>query len=68
MRVRALGQFPIAGRLVTHAEAGTVREHAGSNVHGEQFLEEEFGSVRNMNLRDARLIVARTAFVVTLLD
>jgi hypothetical protein len=68
IRVRALGQFPVAERLVTHTEAGAIREHTGSNVHGEQFLEKEFGSVRNVNLRDACLVVARTAFVVTLLD
>jgi hypothetical protein len=68
MRNCALGEFAVAGRLVTHAEAGAVCEHAGSNIHGEQFLEEEFGSVRNVDLRDARLIMARSAFVVPLLD
>lgn len=54
--------------LVTNAEAGAVGEHAGRNVHGEKFLEQKLGGIWNVDLGDARLVVAGTAFVVALFD
>lgn len=54
--------------LVADAKARAGGEHAGGNVHGEKLLEEELGGVRNVNLRDARLVMARTAFVFALLE
>ena len=57
-----------ARRLVADAEAGAGREHAGGDVHGEEFLEEEFGGVGDMDLGDACLVVAWAAFVFALLE
>ena len=54
--------------LVTHAEAGTIGEHACGNVHGEELLEEEFRGIRDVDLRDASLIVAGAALIETLLE
>ena len=56
------------GQLVTHAQSGAISEHASSNVHSEEFLEEEFGSVRDVDLGDAGLVVAGAAFVETLFE
>jgi hypothetical protein len=56
------------GILVAHAEAGAAGEHACGDVHSEELLEEEFRGVGNVDLRDARFIVAGAAFVVALLD
>lgn len=65
-------QAPIAkefaGLLVADAKAGAGSEHACSDVHGEEFLEEQFGGVRDMNLGDASLVVAGAAFVFALLE
>lgn len=58
----------LADRLVTHTETRAVREHARSNVHGEQFLEEKLGGVGNVNLGDARLVVAGPTFVEAFLE
>ena len=58
----------ITRRLVADAEAGAGREHAGGDVHSEEFLEEELGGVRDVNLRNARLVVAGAAFVFALLE
>lgn len=58
----------IARRLVAHAKARAIREHAGSNVHGEEFLEEQFGSVGYVDLGDASFVVAGAAFVVAFFD
>lgn len=58
----------VAGRLVADAEAGARGEHAGGDVHGEELLEEQLGGVGDVDLRDARLIVAGAAFVFALLE
>lgn len=58
----------LAGLLVTDTQAGAVSEHASSDVHSKQFLEKELGRVGDMNLRDARLVVAGTTFVFALLE
>ena len=50
-------------RLITHAETGAISKHASSNIHSEQFLEEQFGSVWDVNLGDASFVVAGAAFV-----
>jgi hypothetical protein len=54
--------------LVAYAETGAVCEHACGDVHGEEFLEEEFGGVGDVNLGDAGFVVARAAFVESLLQ
>lgn len=54
--------------LVSHAETGAVGEHAGGDVHGHELLEEKLSGVRDLNLADARLVVARTALVLALLN
>jgi hypothetical protein len=56
------------GLLVTDAEAGASGEHAGGNVHGEEFLEEQLGGVGDVDLGDTRLVVARAALVFALLQ
>jgi hypothetical protein len=43
-------------------------EHARRNVHCSQLLEEKFGSVRNMDLRDPRLVLTGPAFVLLRLE
>ena len=58
----------VVGRLVTDAETGAGREHTGGDVHGEKFLEEKLGGVGDVDLRDARLVVAGTALVFALLE
>lgn len=40
----------IGRRLVAHAEAGAIREHAGSDVHSEEFLEEKLCGVGDVDL------------------
>jgi hypothetical protein len=52
--------------LVTNADTRTICEHAGCDIHGEEFLEEEFGGVGNLNLGNAGFVVARAAFVLAL--
>jgi hypothetical protein len=52
--------------LVTNADTRTICEHAGCDVHGEEFLEEELGGVGDLDLGDAGFVVARTAFVLAL--
>jgi hypothetical protein len=54
--------------LVAHAEAGAVCKHAGGDVHGEQFLEEEFCGVRDVDLGDTSFVVAGAAFVKAFLE
>jgi hypothetical protein len=54
--------------LVTNAKTRARGEHARSNVHGKKFLEQELGGVRDMDLRDARLVVTWAAFVLALLE
>ena len=54
--------------LVAHAEAGAVCEHAGGDVHGEEFLEEEFCGVGDVDLGDAGFIVAGATFVEAFLE
>jgi hypothetical protein len=58
----------VAGHLVADAEAGARGEHAGGDVHGEELLEEQLGGVGDVDLRDARLVVAGAAFVLALLE
>lgn len=53
----------VVGRLVAHAEAGASGEHACCNVHGEEFLKEKFGGVRDMDLGNAGFVVTGPAFV-----
>jgi hypothetical protein len=57
----------LARRLVSYAEAGAVREHACGNIHGEKLLEEQFGGIGNVDLRDAGFVMTRAAFVRALL-
>lgn len=54
--------------LVTHTETRTIRKHAGRDIHSEQFLEEQFCRVRDVDLRDTSFVVARAAFVEALLE
>lgn len=58
----------LAGRLVADAEAGTGCEHACRDVHGEKFLEEQFGGVGDVDLGDAGLVVAGATLVFALLE
>jgi hypothetical protein len=63
-----LARFSVlTGILVAHAEARAIGKHARGDVHGEEFLEEQFCGVRDVDLRDASFVVARPAFVVALL-
>lgn len=55
-------------RSVAHAETRAIREHARSNVHGHELLEEQLRRVRDLDLRDALLVMAGAAFVQALLD
>jgi hypothetical protein len=55
-------------RLVSDADTGPVREHAGGNVHTQQLLEQKLRCVRNLDLRDLGLVVAGPTFVVAFLD
>jgi hypothetical protein len=54
--------------LISHAEPGAVGEHASGNVHGHELLEEKLSGIGDLDLANASLVVARTAFVLTLLD
>jgi hypothetical protein len=58
----------VAGHLVADAEAGARGEHAGGDVHGKELLEEQLGGVGDVDLRDARLVVAGAAFAFALLE
>lgn len=46
----------------TNRDARSSGEHSGRNIHGCQLLEEKFGGIRNVNLRDLGLVLARSAF------
>lgn len=59
---------PSIQSLVSHAQARSSGKHASGDVHRHELLEEQLGGVRDLNLRDARLVVARPAFVGALLD
>lgn len=54
--------------LISHAETRAVGEHARGDVHGHELLEEKLGGVGDLDLGDASLVVAWTAFVGTLFD
>jgi len=62
-------QVPVNSRvLVANADTCTSCEHAGCDVHGEEFLEEEFGSVGDLDLGDAGFVVAGAAFILALFE
>lgn len=42
-------------------DARPIREHPGGDVHGLELLEEELRGVRDVHLRDLRLVLARPA-------
>lgn len=60
--------FVFVRLLVANTEAGARGKHACGNVHGEKFLEEKFGGIGDVDLRNTRLVVARTTFVFALLE
>jgi hypothetical protein len=47
--------------LLPHRYSGSVGKHPSGNVHGGQLLEQKLGSVGNVDLGDAVLVVAQTA-------
>ena len=51
---------------LTNRNTTPIREHPSRNVHGRQLLEEQLGSVRNDNLRDLGLVLARSALKLAL--
>lgn len=42
--------------------------HACRDVHGRKLLEQKFGRIRNVDLRDLVLILAGSTFVIALLE
>lgn len=56
---RALSQPDLA-----NGDSRPLGEHASCNIHRSKFLEEQFRSVWDMNLRDSLLVLARAAFKV----
>jgi hypothetical protein len=51
-----------------HRYAGSVGKHPSGNVHRGQLLEQKLGGVGDVDLRDAVLVIAETAFEKTLLE
>lgn len=47
---------------LTDCDTGSFGVHARCNVHGGELLEQQFGSVRNVDLGDLRFVPAGTAF------
>lgn len=47
--------------ILPDRHARSVSEHARSNVHGCQLLEEQLGSIRDVHLSDLCLVLARPA-------
>ena len=54
--------------LVPHTKTGAVGEHARGNVHSHKLLEKKLGSIWDLDLTNARLVVARATLVLTFLD
>jgi hypothetical protein len=48
--------------FLSYGNARTLREHSCGNVHRRELLEEQLSSIRNVDLRDLRLVLARPAF------
>ena len=53
--------MPAAGSLSSNRDPRTFGVHSCCNVHGRQFLKEQFRRVRNVHLRNPRLVLARPA-------
>ena len=51
---------------LTNRNTTPIREHPSRNVHGRQLLEEQLSSVRNDNLRNLCLVLARSALELAL--
>lgn len=58
---RHLSKAPCSLDSLADGHARPIREHARSDIHRLQLLEEQLGSVRHVNLRDLGLVLARTA-------
>jgi hypothetical protein len=66
---RVQHQVPVSSRvLVANADTCTSGKHAGCDVHGEKFLEEEFGGIGDLDLGDAGFVVAGATFVLAFLE
>lgn len=53
--------FNFVGEISAHRHATSLGIHSRCDVHTCQFLEKQFGSVRNVNLRNSGLVLARAA-------
>jgi hypothetical protein len=51
----------ITVHILTNGDTAAISEHAGSNVHGHQLLEQKFCGVWDVNLCDTRAILAGSA-------
>lgn len=54
--------------LLPHRYSGSVGKHPSGNVHRGQLLKQKLGGVGDVDLGDAVLVVAQTAFEETLLE
>jgi len=68
LRRQAKPVHSVRQRLVTDAQSRAIGKHAGGNVHGEEFLEEQLGGVGDVDLGDAGFVVAGAAFVEALFE
>lgn len=57
-----------ADMQLPHRHSGPIGKHPSGNVHRGQLLEQKLGSVGDMDLRDAVLVVAKAALEETLLQ
>lgn len=53
---------------LSDGDARSLSVHPSRNVHRSQLLEEQLGCIRNVHLRDPRLVLARPAFKRILLE
>ena len=51
-----------------HTNPTPLREHPRRNVHASQLLKQQLRRIRNVHLRDARLVTTRPAFELVLLE
>jgi len=65
-------QFPTQSipenSLLPDRDTTSLGVHPGRNIHGCQLLEQKLGRVRQDNLRDFRLVLARSALELVLLE
>ena len=64
----AAANLPSRSSSLSDGNTRPLSVHPGRNIHRSQLLEEQLGCIRNVHLRDPRLVLARPTFERILLE